>query len=139
MFLKAEIAPGDTELYFVVLYLSVDGWLSADEVIDSAGTKLQGLQGDNEAFDVRFGQVTKEIYYIPMTRRYLLNHLKTGINIYLKGSRSTVVATQPAAFVSGFLTDVDATKTKLAGEVIVKKLIPYSPEQHREHHRRHRR
>jgi len=123
LFLKAEISPSKTGLYFVVLYLSVDGWLAVDEVLDSGGNKLQGLRGSNETFDVRFGQVTKEIYYIPLTRRYLEAHRHSGIDIRLKGSQESVAANQPASFVDGFLGTLDATKARLEGEVIVKKLI----------------
>jgi hypothetical protein len=122
IFLKAEMAPGDSELYLVVLYLSTKGWLSADQVRDSSGEKLQGFMGQNETIPIQYGQVTKEIYYIPLTRRYLENHRKSGIEIHLKGPNGTVVATQPPIFVSGFLADVDAVKAKRYGEVIVKKL-----------------
>jgi hypothetical protein len=34
LFLKAEISPGETGLYLVVLYFSIDGWLSVDHVWD---------------------------------------------------------------------------------------------------------
>ena len=37
MFLKAEISPGETGLYLVLLYLSSNGWLSADHVLDADG------------------------------------------------------------------------------------------------------
>jgi hypothetical protein len=114
LFLKAEISPGETELYLVVLYLSVDGWLYADRVVDSDGHTLQGLRGADEAFDVQSSHVTKEIYYIPLTRRYLEAHRRSGINLRLTGAKSVVVATQPASFVAGFLTDLDATKKELA-------------------------
>jgi hypothetical protein len=120
IFLKAEIAPGDTELYLVVLYLSTKGWLSADQVWDSSGQKLRGFVGQNETIAIQYGQVTKEIYYVPLTRRYLENHRKSGIEIHLKGPNGTLVATQPPTSVSGFLADVDAVKAK--GQVIVKKL-----------------
>jgi hypothetical protein len=123
IFLKAEMAPGDSELYLVVLYLSTKGWLSADQVWDSSGKKLQGFRGENETIPIRYGQVTKEIYYIPLTRRYLENHRKSGIEIHLKGPNGTMVASQPPIFVSGFLADVDAVKAKPPGEVIVKKLV----------------
>jgi hypothetical protein len=122
IFLKAEMAPGDTQLYLVVLYLSTKGWLSADQVRDSSGVKLTGFTGENETIPVQYGQVTKEIYYIPLTRRYLENHRKSGIEIHLKGPNGTVVATQPPIFVTGFLADVDAIKAKRYGEAITKKL-----------------
>jgi hypothetical protein len=122
IFLKAEMAPADTELYLVVLYLSTKGWLSADQVRDSSGVKLQGFIGQDETIPVQYGQVTKEIYYIPLSRRYLENHRKSGIEIRLKGPNGTVIATQPPIFVTRFLADVDAAKTKRYGEVIVKKL-----------------
>jgi hypothetical protein len=122
IFLKAEMTPGDTELYLVVLYLSTDGWLSADQVWDAAGHKLQGFMGQNETIGIKYGQVTKEIYYIPLTRRYLEKHRKSGIEVRLKGSKGALVATQPPTFIAGFLADVDAVKAKPAGEVIVKKL-----------------
>jgi hypothetical protein len=120
IFLKAEIAPGDTELYLVVLYLSTKGWLSADQVWDSSGEKLLGFMGQNETIPIQYGQVTKEIYYIPLTRSYLEKHRKSGIEIHLKGPNGAMVATQPPTSVSGFLADVDAVKAK--GQVIVKKL-----------------
>lgn len=123
IFLKAEMAPGNSELYLVVLYLSTKGWLSADQVWDSSGVKLQGFAGQNETVPVQYGQVTKEIYYIPLTRRYLEHHRKSGLEIHLKGPNGTVVATQPPVFVSGFLAAVDAVKTKPRGEVRVKKLV----------------
>jgi len=123
IFLKAEMARGDTELYLVVLYLSTKGWLSADHVWDSSGKKLQGFAGQNETIPIQYGQVTKEIYYIPLTRRYLENHRKSGIEIHLKGPNGTVVATQQPSFVTGFLADVVAVKAKPSGEVIVKKLV----------------
>src|ERR1700741_888092 len=41
LFLKAEISPGETGLYLVVLYLSVDGWPYADRVVDSDGHRLE--------------------------------------------------------------------------------------------------
>jgi hypothetical protein len=123
LFLKAEISPGETELYLVVLYLSVDGWLYADRVVDSDGHTLQGFRGADEAVDVRFGHVTKEIYYIPLTRRYLEAHRRSGINLRLTGAKGVVAATQPANFVRDFLTTLDATKTKLAREVIGNALV----------------
>jgi hypothetical protein len=122
LFLKAEISPGETGLYLVVLYLSVDGWLYADRVVDSDGHTLQGFRGADEAFDVQSGHVTKEIYYIPLTRRYLEAHRRSGINLRLTGAKSVVVATQAPSFVRDFLTTLDATKTKLAGEV-TKKMV----------------
>jgi hypothetical protein len=127
LFLKAEISPGETGLYLVVLYLSVNGWLSADKVWDSDGHRLEGLRGSEERFDVKDGQVTKEIYYIPLTRPYLEAHRKSGINIRLQGAKGAVAATQSGSFVSGFLTSFDATKRKLNGQVTVKELIPDHP------------
>ncbi|HEX6563419.1 MAG TPA: hypothetical protein VF020_03995 [Chthoniobacterales bacterium] len=127
LFLKAEISPSETGLYLVVLYLSVNGWLSADKVWDSDGHRLEGLRGSEESFDVKNGKVTKEIYYIPLTRPYLEAHRKSGINIRLQGAKGAVAATQPGSFVSGFLTSFDATKKKLNGEVTVKKLVPDQP------------
>jgi hypothetical protein len=124
MFLKAEISPAETGLYLVVLYLSTDGWLSAHEIWDSSGTRLVGLRGSNEAVPIQFGQVTKEIYYIPLTRRYLEAHRKSGIDIYLKGASGTLTATQPSSFVNSFLVDLDSTENRLHGEVVVKQLIP---------------
>jgi hypothetical protein len=124
LFLKAEISPSETGLYLVVLYLSVDGRLSADRVVDSDGHTLEGFRGADETFDVRFGHVTKEIYYIPLTRRYLEGHRQSGINLRLSGPNGVVAATQPASFVGGFLADLDATKKQLATrEVTVKGLI----------------
>jgi hypothetical protein len=124
LFLKAEISPGETGLYLVVLYLSVDGQLSADRVVDSDGRTLQGFRGADETFDVRFGHVTKEIYYIPLTRQYLEAHRRSGINLRLTGAKGSVVATQPASFVAGFLADLEATKKELAeGEVSAGNLI----------------
>ena len=123
IFLKAEMAPADTELYLVVLYLSTKGWLSADQVWDSSGHKLQGFMGQNETVPIQYGQVTKEIYYIPLTRRYLEKHRKSGIEIHLKGTNGTLVATQSPIFVSGFLADIDAVRAKPSGRVIVKKLV----------------
>ncbi|MGA7125692.1 MAG: hypothetical protein WBZ19_05265 [Chthoniobacterales bacterium] len=122
IFLKAEMAPGDTELYLVVLYLSTKGWLSADQVWDASGEKLRGFMGQNETIPIQYGQVTKEIYYIPLTRRYLEKHRKSGIQVRLKGPNGTLVATQLPTFVSGFLAAVDAVNAKPSGEVIVKKL-----------------
>jgi hypothetical protein len=127
VFLKAEISPSNTGLYLVVLYLSSDGWLSADEVWDSSGAKLDGFRGSDEKFPIKFGQVTKEIYYIPLSPLYLEAHRKSGINLRLHGARGTLAATQPAAFVQGFLASLDATQKRVAGEVIVKKLIPEPP------------
>jgi hypothetical protein len=127
LFLKAEISPGETGLYLVVLYLSVNGWLSADKVWDSDGHRLEGLRGSEERFDIKNGHVTKEIYYIPLTRPYLEAHRKSGINIRLQGAKGAVAATQSGSFVSGFLTSFDATKKKLNGEVTVKQLIPDHP------------
>jgi hypothetical protein len=127
LFLKAEISPGETGLYLVVLYLSVNGWLSADKVWDSDGHRLEGLRGSEESFDIKNGQVTKEIYYIPLTRPYLEAHRKSGINIRLQGAKGAVPATQSGGFVSGFLTSFDATKKRLNGEVTVKELIPDHP------------
>jgi hypothetical protein len=127
VFLKAEISRGNTGLYLVVLYLSSNGWLSADEVWDSSGAKLEGFRGSDETFPIRFGQVTKEIYYIPLTPHYLREHRKSGISIRLKGANGTSIATQPAAFVQGFLADLDATQKKLEGDVIVKDLLPEPP------------
>ena len=123
IFLKAEMAPGDSELYLVVLYLSAKGWLSADQVWDSSGKKLQAFMGQNETIPIQHGQVTKEIYYIPLTRHYLEKHRKSGIEIHLKGPTGTVVATQPPIFVTGFLADLDAVKGKRPSEMIVKKLV----------------
>lgn len=127
VFLKAEISPGNTGLYLVVLYLSSNGWLSADEVWDSSGTKLEGFRGSDEKFPIRFGQVTKEIYYITLSPHYLEAHRKSGISIRLKGANGTLVATEPATFVEGFLADLDATQKKLGGDVMVKDLIPQPP------------
>lgn len=123
IFLKAEMAPGDTELYLVVLYLSTNGWLSADQVWDSSGEKLRGFMGPSETIPIQYGQVTKEIYYIPLTRRYLEKHRKSGLEIRLKGPNGTLIAKQAPIFVTGFLADVDAVKAKPKGEVIVKKLV----------------
>ncbi|HXM04913.1 MAG TPA: hypothetical protein VN939_20030 [Chthoniobacterales bacterium] len=139
LFLKAEISPGETGLYLVVLYLSVDGWLSADHVWDSSGNKLVGLQGSNETVQIEFNQVTKEIYYIPLTRRYLEAHRRSGFSIFLGGTKSVVAASQPARFVDEFLTSLNGTERKLSGEVIVKKLIPSEPRPTQKHHRRLRR
>jgi hypothetical protein len=124
IFLKAEISPAETGLYLVVLYLSTDGWLSADEIWDSSGARLVGLHGSNETVPIQFGQVTKEIYYIPLTRRYLEAHRKSGIDIYLKGAGGTLTATQPSGFVNSFLADLDSTENRLHGEVVVKELVP---------------
>jgi hypothetical protein len=123
LFLKAEISPGKTGIYLVVLYLSVNGWLSANEVWDSAGNKLQGFRGKDEAFDVDFSKVTKEIYYIPLDRSYLEAHRHSGLEIHLKGPTTAVAAMQPANLVDQFLSSYDATKRKLTGEVKVKRLI----------------
>ena len=123
VFLKAEISPGSTGLYLVVLYLSASGWLSADEVWDSSGTKLEGFRGSDESFEVKYGRVTKEIYYIPLTRQYLEARRTSGLNFRLKGKNGVVSVLQRGSFVGGFLADLDATKKQLAGEVIVKDLI----------------
>ena len=123
-FLKAEISPSQTGLYLVVLYLSVNGRLSADHVLDSDGQTMQGFRGADESVNIKYGQVTKEIYYIPLTRRYLEQHRNSGINFRLRGANRTLAATQPATFVQGFLASLDSTQKRLAGEVIVKKLIP---------------
>jgi hypothetical protein len=120
IFLKAEMASGDTEMYLVVLYLSTNGWLSADQVWDSSGKKLQGFMGQSESIPIQYGQITKEIYYIPLSRRYLEKHRKSGVAIRIKGAKGTVIATQAPIFVTGFLAAVDAVKPK--GNVIVKKL-----------------
>lgn len=117
LFLKAEISPGKTGLYFVVLYLSVNGWLAPDRVLDSNGEKLQGFQGADETVDVQYGKVTKEIYYIPLTRQYLEAHRKSGINLRLTGPKGTLAVNQPGSFVTEFLTTLDATKRNLAGAV----------------------
>jgi hypothetical protein len=127
IFLKAEISPGNTGLYLVVLYLSSDGWLSADQVWDSSGAKLQGFRGSDEKFPVKFGQVTKEIYYVPLSPHYLEAHRHSGISIRLQGPKGTLAATQSATFVQGFLADLDATEKRVAGEVTVKNLIPEPP------------
>jgi hypothetical protein len=87
-----RIALGNTGLYLVVLYLSVDGWLSADHVWDSSGTKLVGLQGGNETISTQFNQVTKEIYYIPLARGYLEAHRRSGFSIFLGCHRSKPLA-----------------------------------------------
>jgi hypothetical protein len=120
-FLKAEISPGETGLYLVVLYLSVDGTLAADEVTDSAGKKLQGFRGQDETIPVRFSQVTKEIYYIPLTRSYLEAHARSGITVHLKGPKGTLTATEAPSLISGFLANLDATKSRLARKAPVKK------------------
>ena len=133
LFLKAEISPGETGLYLVVLYLSVDGWLSADHVWDSSGTKLEGLEGGNETISTEFNHVTKEIFYIPLTRRYLEAHRHSGFSIFLGGSKNVLAASQPASFVDEFLRNLDDTKRKLRGEVIVKKLIPSEPRPPQKH------
>ena len=124
VFLKAEISPGNTGLFLVVLYLSSDGWLSADEVWDSSGAKLEGFRGSDEKFPAKFGQVTKEIYYVPLSSHYLKAHRHSGISIRLQGPKGTLAATQPAPFVQGFLANLDATQKRVVGEVTVKKLIP---------------
>jgi hypothetical protein len=124
LFLKAEISPNESELYLVVLYLSTNGWLSADEVWDSAGHRLQGYRGKDEVFDFQFGKVTKEIYYIPLNRSYLEAHRRSGLEIRLKGPASAVAASQPASFVDQFLAAYDSTERKLTGEVKVHRLIP---------------
>ena len=122
-FLKAEISPSQTGLYLVILYLSIDGWLSADKVVDSDGRKFEGLRGADESFEAKYGRITKEIYHIPVTRRYLEQHRNSGLNFCLRGTKGTLAATQPATYVQGFLTSLDSTQQRLAGEVIVKKLI----------------
>jgi hypothetical protein len=140
LFLKAEISPGETGLYLVVLYLSIDGWLSADHVWDSSGNQLVGLQGSNETVQIEFNKVTKEIYYIPLTRRYLEAHRRSGFSIFLKGNtKSVVAASQPPGFVDEFLTSLNGTEKKLSGEVIVKQLIPSEPRPIQKHRRRLRR
>jgi hypothetical protein len=96
-------------------------------VWDSSGAKLEGFRGSDEKFPVRFGQVTKEIYYIPLSPHYLQAHRKSGISIRLKGANGTLVATQPATFVEGFLADLAAIQKKFGGDVIVKDLIPKAP------------
>jgi hypothetical protein len=111
----------------VVLYLSSDGWLSADQVWDSSGAKLEGFRGSDEKFPVKFGQVTKEIYYIPLSPHYLEAHSHSGISIRLQGPKGTLAATQPASFVQGFLANLDATQKRVAEEVTGKNLIPESP------------
>jgi hypothetical protein len=120
LFLKAEISPGETGLYLVVLYLSVNGWLSADHVSDSDGHKFEGFRGADESFDLKYGRVTKEIYYIPLTRGYLEAHRKSGINFSLQGPNGAVAATQPASLVGRFLSDLDAAKDRLHRLVIVR-------------------
>ena len=136
-FLKAEISPGQTGLYLVVLYLSVNGWLSADHVKDSEGHTIEGFRGADESFNIKYGEVTKEIYYIPLTRGYLEAHRNSGINVSLQGLNGAVTATQPASFVGGFLSDLDATEDRLHGVVIVKELIPARPEPTPERSYRH--
>ena len=123
VFLKAEMSPGDTELFLVVLYLSANGGLSAEDVRDSSGARFQALTGGNETIPIQSGQVTKEIYYIPLTTRYLEKHRHSGIQIRLKGPNGAVVAVQSPSLVTGFLSDVHATKTKLASGVTIKKLV----------------
>jgi hypothetical protein len=124
LFLKAEISPGETGLYLVVLYLSANGWLSADHVLDADGQKIEGFRGSDESFNIRYSRVTKEIYYIPLTRRYLETHRESGLSFRLEGPNGSLIATQPASSVGGFLSDLDATTKKLAaGEVVMKKLI----------------
>lgn len=128
MFLKAEISPGETGLYLVLLYLSSNGWLSADHVLDADGHRMEGLRGADESFNIGYGQVTKEIYYIPLTRRYLEAHRKSGLSFRLEGPHATVAATQPASFVGGFLVDLNATEKRLAaGRVTVKALASREP------------
>ena len=83
--------------------------------------EVAGIDGQNETVPIQYGQVTKEIYYIPLTRRYLEKHRKSGIEVRLKGPNGTLVATQLPTFM-GFLADIDAVKAKPTGEVIVKKL-----------------
>jgi hypothetical protein len=123
IFLKAEMAPRDTEMYLVVLYLSANGWLSANQVWDSSGAKLKGFTGSNETIPMQFGQVTKEIYYVPLTKRYLEKHRGSGVQVRLNGPNGTVAATQSPSCVQGFLAEVQAAETKSNGEVIVKELI----------------
>jgi hypothetical protein len=106
-FLKAEISPGETGLYFVVLYLSVNGWLSADHVLDSDGHTIQGFRGADESFDIKYGQVTKEIYYIPLSRSYLEAHRNSVIDFRLRGANWTLAATHPATLVQVFLASLD--------------------------------
>jgi hypothetical protein len=128
MFLKAEISPGETGLYLVLLYLSANGWLSADHVLDAEGHKIEGLRGADETFGVGYSRVTKEIYYIPLTRRYLEAHRKSGLSFRLEGPHTTVAATQPASFVGGFLVDLNAAEKRLeSGRVTVKKLASREP------------
>ncbi|MFY9989357.1 MAG: hypothetical protein WAK31_31685, partial [Chthoniobacterales bacterium] len=95
----------------------VNGWLAPDRVLDSNGEKLQGFQGADETVDVQYGKVTKEIYYIPLTRQYLEAHRKSGINLRLTGPKGTLAVNQPGSFVTEFLTTLDATKRNLAGAV----------------------
>jgi hypothetical protein len=85
--------------------------------------KLQGFTGQNEAIPIQYSQITKEIYYIPLTRRYLEKHQRSGIDIRLMGPKGTVIATQAPIFVQGFLANVDAVNRRPSGEVIVKKLV----------------
>jgi hypothetical protein len=128
VFLKAELSPGETGLYLVLLYLSANGWLSADHVVDAEGHKLEGLQGSDESFGAGYSQVTKEIYYIPLTRRYLEAHRNSGLNFRLEGKSATVAVTQPAKYVSAFLTELKTTEKRLAaGRVSVKKLVSREP------------
>jgi hypothetical protein len=127
LFLKAEISPRETELYLVVLYLSVNGWLSAEEVWDSSGKRFQGFRGQDEAFDVQFGKVTKEIYYIPLNRSYLEAHRRSGFEIHLKGPSGVSVATQPPSFVDKFLCSLDAVEGKVAGDVSSEELAAVQP------------
>jgi|GEM_PF-3172524 hypothetical protein len=127
VFLKAEISPGNTGLYLVVLYISSDGWLSADEVWDSSGAKLEGFRGSDEKFAIKFGQVTKETYYIHLSPHYLEAHRKSGISIRLQGANGTLAATQPATLVEGFLANLDAAQKRLEGDVIVKDVVPEAP------------
>ena len=111
-FLKAEISPRQTGLYLVILYLSTDGWLSADKVLDSDGHTFEGLRGADESFDDKYTRITKEIYYIPLTRRYLERHRNSGINFRLRGANGTLSANQPATFVQGFLASLNSTQKK---------------------------
>ena len=128
VFLKAEISPGETGLYLVLLYLSSNGWLSADHVLDADGHKMEGLRGADESFNSAYGKVTKEIYYIPLTRRYLKAHRKSGLSFRLEGPNAKVVATQSASVVGGFLVDLDAAEKRLeSGRVTVKKLASREP------------
>ena len=135
LFLKAEISPGGTELYLVVLYLSVNGRLSADEVRDSAGNRLDGFKGKDEAFDVQSRKVTKEIYYIPLDRRYLEARRYSGLDIRLKGPSGLVVVTQPPSFVDQFLYRFDGAEKMVAGEAVSNTLAIAQPSSGRKNDR----